>query len=233
MANAAPESQVRTRARARAGVYADIGTPAASQARSGGARPPLFERHPADGWVLARPYPMRRGTLRALRGLIVHMLPPAPAPRSDEMLARVEEQVRVHMVYMPRIVALGLCIALVFLEWSARLMFKSTRRLSKMSPDQANLILHRLSQSRLSLIATMMLGVRATIMSAFWDQDASHRMLGYDPKPFLAERVGLRLKLIEDHPEVSRVRARDAEDSGSKVATTSPETLAEVASAVL
>jgi hypothetical protein len=172
---------------------------------------PILDRHPDDGWVLARPYPMRRGVLRALRGLIVHMLPPAPSPRSPEMLARVEEQARIHMVYMPRIAAFGLCIALVFLEWAPRLMFKSHRRLSKMDTASANEILERLSQSRISLVATMMLGVRATIMSSFWDQDESHRLLGYNPQPFLAERKALRLRLIEDQPEVSRIRLRSRE----------------------
>ncbi len=168
---------------------------------------PLFERHPNDGWVLARPYPMRKGVLRALRGLIVHMIPPAPAPRDDEMRARVEQQARIHMVYMPRIAAFGLCIALVFLEWSARLMLKSRRRLSKMDTAEAAVILDRLSQSRISVVATMMMGVRATIMSSYWDQDAAHKMIGYDPKPFLAERTALRQRLIEEQPEVSGIRS--------------------------
>ena len=179
---------------------------------------PLFERHPNDGWVLARPYPMRKGVLQALRGLIVHMIPPAPAPRDDDMRARVEQQARIHMVYMPRIAAFGLCIALVLLEWWARLTFKSRRRLSKMDTAEANVILHRLSQSRIPLIATMMMGVRATIMSSYWDQDAAHRMIGYDPKPFLAERTALRARLLKDQAAVSRIR------------TLGPEALEEVAS---
>ncbi len=200
MASAAPESQIRTRA----------GAPIEGKPEA--RRLPLFDRHPEDGWVLARPYPMRKGVLRALRGLIAHMLPPAPAPCSDAMRARVEQQARIHMVYMPRIVAFGLCIALVFLEWSARLTFKSRQRLSKMDTVEANVILRRLSQSRIPLIATMMLGVRATIMSSYWDQDATHQMLGYDPKPFLAERTALRRALIEDQPEISHVRTRDLEE---------------------
>jgi len=172
---------------------------------------PILERHPDDGWVLARPYPMRRGVRRALRGLIVHMLPPAPSPRSPEMIDQVEKQARIHMVYMPRLVAFGLCIALVFLEWSGRLMFRSRHRLSKMKTEDANKILERLSHSRIPVIATMMLGVRATIMSAFWDQDESHEVIGYNPQPFLVERKALRLRLIEDQPEVSRIRVRSRE----------------------
>jgi len=42
----------------------------------------------------------------------------------------------------------------------------------------------------------LLLGVKGIILSAYFDQDEVHRVLGYDPIPFMESRVGLRRRLL-------------------------------------
>jgi hypothetical protein len=53
-----------------------------------------------------------------------------------------------------------------------------------------------MSRSRSALIRTMIVGIRGITLSTFYDQDETHRAMGYVPLPFLSERIALRRRLL-------------------------------------
>lgn len=154
------------------------------------------ERHPADGWVHARPYPMRKAARIAFRAIVSHMVPPAPAPRTPELLDQVDRQARIHLSYMTPILAFGLAIAVVLLDWSPLLVFRGKKRLRAMSTEDGAAWLNRLGETRFPLLPTVIMGLRATIMGAYWDQDEAQAAIHYAPRAHLNERIALREELM-------------------------------------
>lgn len=155
---------------------------------------PTLGRHPHDGWTFAKPYPMGRSTREAFRSLVRLI-----CPRDIEMPGyedRVEDQVRRMMSYMPRPMAWALRLAFQILDWMPRFLFASTRRLRGMDRDRAEALLHRLAHTRFPPLQTLMFAVKGLILSSFFDQDEAHRSIGYEPLPFLRERMALRDRIL-------------------------------------
>jgi hypothetical protein len=48
----------------------------------------------------------------------------------------------------------------------------------------------------LALVRTMILGIRGITLSTFYDQDETHRAMGWNPLPFLTHKVELRRLLL-------------------------------------
>jgi hypothetical protein len=157
---------------------------------------PQLSRHPGDGFQLAPPYPMSERVRSKFRALIRVLLPPAPAPHTPDMIDRVELYVRRFMAHMPALAARGMWLAIVVLDWAPRLLFVSLRRLCKLDREQANRVLTKMAESSSSLLRTPIVGVRALVLSAYFDQDEVHRALHYRPVPFLRGRIALRRQLL-------------------------------------
>jgi hypothetical protein len=155
---------------------------------------PTMERHPDDGWKMAEPYPMGRSTREAFRALVRLICPTdVDVPNFED---RVEDHVRRLMSYMPRPLAWSLRLAFQVLDWMPRFMFASTRRLRGMDRDRALVVLNRLVHTRFPPLQTLMYAVKGLILSSFFDQDEAHRAIGYQPLPFLRERIALRQRLL-------------------------------------
>lgn len=155
-------------------------------------------RHPADGWHLAEPFPLGRGSIRRFRALVKALLPPAPAPSIPGIETRIVDHVRRMMRYMPRPVArLGIPFLLLALEWSPFWSRGRLRRLSSLAPGDAAQVLTGVAESRHLLVRMLMLAPKALVLSTYFDQDDVHRALNYEPRSFFAERIALRTRL---HP---------------------------------
>src|SRR5687768_7441884 len=76
----------------------------------------LVERHPRDGWSLAEPVPLSRGSERALEGVVQALLPPRPAPRTLELDRRVTTHVRRMLRYMLPPLQLGFILLIRLLD---------------------------------------------------------------------------------------------------------------------
>ncbi len=164
---------------------------------------PTLARHPADRWF-AELYPVGGIVGPAMRGVIRALCPPPPAPSSPEIFDAVERYVRGFMRYMPRLVAFGLAVVFVLLDWSPLWLGKSWRRLRKLDHERAAAVLARLDESRSSTLRTLVVAVRGAVLSGYFDQDVVHRELGYEPIPFLQERIALRESLlVRREPEAS------------------------------
>ena len=157
--------------------------------------PEVPGRHPNDGWPLARPYPMGRRTLRALTGLIGALVPTAPAPHWDGMWTTLAQRTRVLMAYMHPLTALAFSWMILVLDWAPIWRLSSRRRLHRMPREEAARFLERLSHSRFALLRQMVLGIRAAVLSAYYDATPVHEALDYYPEAFVAERVALRRRL--------------------------------------
>ncbi len=157
---------------------------------------PTLERTADEGWIMADPFPMGRPALRAFTGLVGAICPPDPAPRSDELDARVVEQVRVYMRYMPWLVAWMLKMAMRALDHAPRLLFASRRRLSRLDPVNARIIIGRLANSRIGPIRELIAAVRGVVLSTYFDQEEVHEALDYAPIPWMKDRMALRDRLL-------------------------------------
>jgi hypothetical protein len=153
-----------------------------------------IERHPRDGWQRAKPYRVGRRTRRALRGLIWAMCP--PAPRFPGFTARIELGVRRLMPYMSPLTAAVMAAMMLLLDWAPRLMLVSTRLLHQLSPSEGARVLDRLAHSRWHWMRTLVVAIRGSILSVYFDQDEVHRALNYTPVPFINERIALRNQLL-------------------------------------
>ena len=177
-----------------------------------GASPegPALARKPEDGWRRARPFPMGKGTRRAFRALIHAIVPPPPAPAPPNIIDRIEAHARSHMPYMHWTAAYGLVIAILLLDWLPVLTFKSLRRLHRWPREDAADFLTRLTQSRFQIFRTLVIGVRGSVLSAYFDQDEVHAALGYEPIGFITERIELRQRLLTEREldEQSHVRRK-------------------------
>ena len=151
-------------------------------------------RHPNDGWQMADPYPMGKGTRRALAGL-VRALTPAEHPVPD-VQTRVEHHIRVQMRYMVPVVAFGMLLLIRFLDWAPLWRFASWRRVQSLPPERGSEILDSIAHSRIGLLRMMIMGIRAMVGTCFYDQDEVHAQLNYDPIPWMKQRIALRERLL-------------------------------------
>lgn len=158
---------------------------------------PSLARHPDDGWTYADPYPMSARYLRTFRAVILLICPPPPAPISESMVTKIERHVRGFMMYMNPLTARGLWLSFILLDWSPRLLLISRKRLSQLDRARAEQVLARFTASRLVLIRLLLVGIRGSILSAYFDQDEVHAVLTYKPIPFMKERIGLRHELLK------------------------------------
>jgi hypothetical protein len=163
-----------------------------------------MKRHPDDGWVLADPYPMRDSTRRALRGLIRALCAPPPGPQLPDLEERLELHVRRMLMYMVPIVARAFVLSVHLVDWSPVWRLRATSRVQRLPRERAERVLSALGVSRFTVVRTLILGVRALVLSTFYDQDEVHRAMGYEPVPFLTERVVLRGRLLESAANAAR-----------------------------
>lgn len=163
------------------------------------ARAPLA-RHPDDGFVLARPYPLGPASLRALNALIVAICPPPPAPTAPDMIERVAAHVRHFMSYMPPLAGRGFWLCMMLLDWAPLFLFAASSRLHKLSPARASALLTEMVSGRYAFLRTVVVAIRGLILNAYFDQDEVHRAIGYEPLPFIRERIERRQQLLVLQP---------------------------------
>ncbi len=157
---------------------------------------PSLERHPDDEWTIAAPFPMGGPARRAFRGLIRAVCPPAPAPQLPDLEDRIEDAVRRHMRYMPRIVAYALRYAFRLVDNLPRVFFWNRRRLQGLEPDAAREYVGRMAASRFPPLRELISAVRGIVLSTYFDQDEVHRALNYAPRMFMNNRIELRQRLL-------------------------------------
>jgi hypothetical protein len=138
------------------------------------------------------------------RALIAILLPPPPAPQLPDMIDRVELYVRRFMSHMHPIAARGMWLSIVVLDWAPRLLFKSFRRLHRIDRKEANAILRQMGESSNAIWRSLLLGVRALVLSAYFDQDEVHRAIHYSPVPFMRNRLKLRRRLLRPAAAITR-----------------------------
>jgi hypothetical protein len=160
------------------------------------AQQPSLSRHARDGWKPAEPYPMSERVRAHFRALIGIMLPPPPAPQTPDIIDRVELYVRRFMSHMHPLAARGLWLSIVLLDWSPLFLFRSFRRLHQLERERAGAILCWIGESRNNLLRSLVVGVRALVMSGYFDQDEVHRAIHYAPVPFIKARLSLRQRLL-------------------------------------
>lgn len=161
------------------------------------SEPSQLERHPKnDGFRFADPYPMSEGYRRMLRKQIELVCPPPPAPWSDEILDACELHVRGFMRYMPALVARGLWLTFLFLDFLPLLLFKSSSRLHRMDRESATRFMDAVASAKLGPLRMAVVGVRGSILSAYFDQTAVHEAIDYRPQPFIRSRMELREQLL-------------------------------------
>lgn len=153
-------------------------------------------RHPEDGWIFADPVALSAASERALHGLVLALLPPAPAPRPEGMEARIEQHVRRMLAYLTPALRLGFVLLTHVLDWSPLWRFASFKPVHSLPPAQASAILARIATSRLLPIRLMMLAPKALILSTYYDQDEVHAVLDYAPQAFMQERIRYRETLL-------------------------------------
>ena len=153
-------------------------------------------RHPDDGWKLALPFPLGTAAVRALAGLIIALCPASPAPSSRELFERVALHVRHFMSYMPPVAARGFWLCLFLLEWAPLWLFQGASRLSALPRARASQLLSEMVHGRFSFLRTVVLAVRGLVLNAYFDQDEVQKAIGYEPIPFLQERMQRRSVLL-------------------------------------
>jgi hypothetical protein len=124
---------------------------------------------------------------------------------------RIELHVRRMLRYMTPIVAFGFVIAVHLVDWAPVWRFAAPRRIQRLPRERAEQVLMAMSVSRWAPVRTMILGIRGITLSTFYDQDETHRAMGYDPLPFLSEKVELRRLLLSAPApnEADRQRPQD------------------------
>ena len=162
--------------------------------RSLGRGVPGLERHPEDGWVLAKHWPMPGVGRRALRTLI-RLICPTEGPMPPDMVERVEMFVRRQMVYMHPILGVGLWMTPLLLDWSPLWMGLGERPLHRLERGRALKVLDALGTTRFAPANALLIGLRAAILAAYFDQDEVHEAMEYDPVPFIRSRMALRERI--------------------------------------
>jgi hypothetical protein len=160
---------------------------------------PVLQRHPDDSWTLADPKKVSRRTHRVMLALADAIMP--PAPRTETTLDDVIRHALVALQYMPRSSVVVLLAGMRFLNWAPLWRLRGLRPLTRLSRDQARRHLGAVMRSRWLPVRFLMYGPLGLFMSTYFDQDYVHRVIGYDPVPFVEERIELRRRWIEgDEP---------------------------------
>ena len=159
----------------------------------------MVERHPKDGWTLAEPLPLSPRTQRALEGVAFALLPPRPAPRTIELDQRVVTHVRRMLRYMPPTLRLGFLLLVRLLNLSPIWRFQAFSTIANLEPARGSRILQDIALSRIMLLRLMMLAPQAMILSPSLAPDEVHKVLGYEPKGFLRERIQRREQLLSEN----------------------------------
>jgi hypothetical protein len=159
-----------------------------------------LERHPRDGWTMAEPYPLGESTRAVLRALIRVMCPPPPAPQLRDLENRIELQVRQNMQYFPPLVAWGFKMLLHVLDWSPIWRRTAWSRISRLDRGRAESVLNAIGASGSPFVRLLIMGVRSSILVAYYDQDEVHAALGYEVVKWMRARIDLRHRLIAGGP---------------------------------
>jgi hypothetical protein len=169
------------------------------------------DRHPDDGWRLAEPWPLGRGSLRALRGLVRALIPAPdgggggagaadaagqPAPCDAALVERVVLQIRRNLRYMSPVAGHGLVALVWLLDWSPLWRLRGLRPLHRLAPARAAAALDALGRSRWSPLRTALTAARAAALTVYFDQPEVHAAIGYAPAAHIADRLALRARLL-------------------------------------
>lgn len=155
---------------------------------------PLFPRHPEDGFEMADPYPMSARAQRALLGQ-VRVICPSDSVAGDHAEA-IALHVRRVLRYMHPLTALGFVVTVHLLAWSPLWRFAGLTTLHRLPRERASAILDGMAHSRVAGIRMLVVALRGVVLSTYFDQARVHEALGYEPVPFLAERVALRGRIL-------------------------------------
>ena len=148
----------------------------------------------------ADPYPLGASALRSLRALIAALCPPSPAPRSSEILSRVELGARRLLRYMHPAVARALAFGLLFLDFLPLLTLKSRVRLHRMDGARASKLVARWAKSPFLAVRLLVQGARSLVLGVYFDQKEVHAALRYAPVPHIEGRIRLRDSLLRPVP---------------------------------
>jgi hypothetical protein len=157
-------------------------------------------RPPRPGAPFAEPYPLGASALRVLRALIHALCPPAPAPRSSEILSRVELGARRLLRYMHPTVARALAVGLVVLDYLPVLTLASRFRLHRLEGARAGELVARWAKSPFLGLRLLIQGARSLVLGVYFDQKEVHTALRYEPVAFIDARVRLRNSLLRPVP---------------------------------
>jgi hypothetical protein len=157
---------------------------------------PRPSRPPSASAPFADPYPLPESARRVLYALICAMCPPSPAPRSTELLSRVELGARRLLRYMHPVVARALSIGLLFLDVLPLLTFTSRLRLHRLDVARASSLVTRWAKSPFKALRLLIQGARGVVLGVYFDQKEVHAALRYAPLPFIESKVRLRAELL-------------------------------------
>ncbi len=161
--------------------------------------PPTLARHPNDGWRLADPYPLGAYQTGVLRAVIRALCPPEPALFSPALARQVEADSRRLLRYMQPVVARALCIGLVLLDFLPIVTFESRHRFHVLDGTHGSALLARWSRSGVRALRLLIQGLRAMVLSVYFDQREVHAAMHYAPEPFMRDRIRLREQRAAHH----------------------------------
>jgi hypothetical protein len=124
------------------------------------------------------------------------MCPPSPAPRSSELLSRVELGARRLLRYMHPMVARALSLGLVVLDLLPVLTLASRFRLHRLDTARASQLLARWAKSPFKALRLLIQGARGMVLGVYFDQKEVHAALRYAPVPFIEGKIRLRAELL-------------------------------------
>ncbi|MGB5809198.1 MAG: hypothetical protein WBG86_01635 [Polyangiales bacterium] len=130
-----------------------------------------------------------------MRTLIDAIIP--SAPRSADSVEAIARHALVTLQYMPRSAAFSLLFAMRMLNWSPLWRLRGVLPLTRLTRDAVRAHLSAVMQSRWLPVRLLMHGPLGLFMSTYFDQDYAHREIGYDPVPFVQERIELRAAWVE------------------------------------
>jgi len=163
----------------------------------------MIDRHPQDHVRFADPWPMSPAMIARFHGLIRAFTPERPAVPDLEV--RIEQQVRRMMRYMQPLVARAFLVALVTLDQAPKWMLRRWTRLQDMPRAEASALLSSIQHGPIPPLADMVMAARAAVLAPYYDLDEVGRHIGWDPGPFMRERVALRARLLAGRtPELVR-----------------------------
>ena len=162
-------------------------------AQAGQPRP---SRPPSMGARFAEPYPLGEHARRVLCALIEALCPPSPAPRSVDLLQRVELGARRLLRYMHPTVARMLSLGLLLLDVLPVLTLASKLRLHRLDRTRSSELIARWAKSPFKVLRLLIQGTRSLVLGVYFDQKEVHAAIGYAPVPFMEGRVRLRADLL-------------------------------------